>query len=184
MPTARGALGAVALDGKVFAVGGVGADGNTGALEVFDPETNRWSPLSPMPTPRDHIAAGHVAGHLIVVGGRTSTFARNLDTNELYDPGSDRWERKAAIPTPRSGIGGAEFGGLFFVFGGESPAGTFNEAEAYDPGSDRWVAFPTMPTARHGLGAVTLGNRIYILAGGRTPGFAVSDLNEILEFGQ
>jgi len=69
MPTTRGALAAVAVGKKIYVSGGAGIpqgmqlpDGLVGGgpvdlygtLEVFDTDTNAWSKLAPMPTPRNH----------------------------------------------------------------------------------------------------------------------------------
>ncbi|MFQ5894520.1 MAG: Kelch repeat-containing protein [Nitrospinota bacterium] len=181
MPTARGALAAVAIEGKLYAVGGVAEGGDTGALELYDPKTDTWRRLAPMPTPRDHLAAGAVGGRLYVIGGRLGSYARNLDANEAYDPKTNRWAKLPPLPTPRSGIAGAAVGGKIYVFGGESTEGTFDENEAFDPGAGRWLKLPPMPTARHGLGAAVAGGQIYVMSGGRTPGGSSSGLNEVYE---
>ena len=47
MPTPRGALAVAVLDGKLHAVGGYTRDSNTGAHEVYDPETDTWSSAAP-----------------------------------------------------------------------------------------------------------------------------------------
>ena len=59
MPTERGALSAGVINGKIYAIGGalrkVFRLVNTGANEVYDPETDQWQTLAPVPTPRDHL---------------------------------------------------------------------------------------------------------------------------------
>ena len=66
MPTARGALAAAVLNGKLYAIGGVKAFGrdNVAALEVYDPTSDRWESLSPMQRARDHLAVGVVDGKI------------------------------------------------------------------------------------------------------------------------
>src|SRR5215472_10062400 len=65
MPTARGALTAVAVDEKIYAIGGT-AGRDTGATEVYDPAVDAWKGVRPMPTPRNHLAAAYVDGRIIV----------------------------------------------------------------------------------------------------------------------
>jgi hypothetical protein len=36
-----------------------------------------------------------------------------------------------------------------------------------------------MPTARHGIGAAAIDGRIYVPAGGREPGYAATQANEM-----
>lgn len=183
MPTARGALGAGEIDGKIYAVGGVARDGhpNSAANEVYDPASDRWASRAPLPTPRDHLAVVAWEKRLYAIGGRVGgSYARNLGDNEVYDPAGDRWERRRPLLTPRSGIAGVAFGGRLFVFGGEEPAGTFDQTEAYDPAANQWVPLAPMPTARHGLAAAVAGEVIYVIGGGPRPGGSVSAVNEAL----
>lgn len=179
MPTARGALGAAAIDGKLYAVGGVTTRGDTGAIELFDPSAGRWQPLRPMATPRDHLGVAALGGKLYVAGGRLGNMARNVDVLEEYDPVRDAWTTRRPMPTARSGVAAAAAGGKLYVFGGERPDRTFPENEEYDPATDTWRAQPPLPTPRHGLAAVTVGDAIHTLAGGPTPGGSRSGANEV-----
>jgi N-acetylneuraminic acid mutarotase len=184
MPTARGALAVGVIDGRIHAVGGIGEVGpfgkNTGAHEAYDPATDQWVSLAPLPTPRDHLVVAVVGRHLYALGGRLfGNYARNLRVNEVYDPQTNEWRRRPDIPTARSGGAAAVVGDTIFLFGGEAPAGTFDQTEAYDPGRDAWTTLPPMPTARHGLGAVAIAGRIFVVAGGLKPGASSSTLNEV-----
>ena len=181
MPTARGALAAAVLDGRIHAVSGVGsARKNTPAHEAYDPATNQWTRRTPVPTPRDHHAAVAAGGRLFAIGGRVDgSYSRNLAINESYDPATDKWETRAALPTARSGIAGVLLQERIVVVGGEAPSGTFNQVEIYDVAADRWSTAAPMPTARHGLGAAVVGNRLFVIAGGPTPGASASAANEI-----
>jgi Kelch motif protein len=179
MPTARGALTAVAVDGKIYAIGGT-ADRDTGATEVYDPAADAWKQLRPMPTPRNHLAAVVVDSRIIVFGGRAGAPARNVGAVEAYDPRTDTWQARKPLPTPRSGIGAAVVAGRVYVMGGElGRPGTYPENEEYDPATDRWASRAPMPTPRHGLAVVAVGGRIYALNGGPRPGGTYSNVNEI-----
>ena len=179
MPTARGALAAVALGGRIYAVGGTNGT-DTGALEVYDPRTDTWQRLRPMPTPRNHIAAVAESGKLYVFGGRAARVRGNIGAAEVYDPASNRWETRAPMLTPRSGIGAAAVRGKIYVMGGElGRPDTYPENEAYDPVSDTWTPHADMPTPRHGLAVVEVGGRIFTLNGGPHPGGTYSAVNEI-----
>jgi N-acetylneuraminic acid mutarotase len=166
---------------KILVVGGVAPDRkNSGENQEYDPATDRWKKLAPIPTPRDHLAAGVVNGKLYAVGGRVEgSYARNLAINEEYDSAANRWRERAPMPTARSGIGAAVLNGKIFVFGGESPSGTFNQTESYDPDKNNWETWAPMPTPRHGLGAAARGNQIYAISGGPKPGGSFSSANEV-----
>jgi N-acetylneuraminic acid mutarotase len=180
MPTARGGLAVTESGGKIFAIGGYGEKGNTGAVECYDPESRTWTTRAPLPTPRDHLAIAALGTMIYAIGGRLDIdYGRNLAVVEAYDTKSDRWTKVADLPTARSGIAAGAIQGAIYVVGGEAPEGTFRTNEAYRPDQDRWQTMSPMPTGRHGLGAAVVTDRFYVLSGGRKPGGSYSALNEV-----
>ena len=209
MPTARGALAAVAVGNKIYVSGGAGIPrgaqvpdgllpGGTmelfGALEVFDTETNTWAQLAAMPTPRNHHSVAAVGGKIYAIGGRVGScysggWSSNVWMNEEYDIASNSWTTRAAMPTARSGTGIAVTGGLVHVLGGEGWVddfgGVFRAHEVYDPKTNSWARAPRMLTPRHGFAAAEIGNAIYAISGVNNAGGAgtlsVVAVNEIYE---
>lgn len=179
MPTARGALTAQEIDGRIYAIGGATSSAILATNEAYDPITDSWETLEPMPTPREHLASGKGDGKIYVIGGRTGGLTTNLDINEEYDPITDSWARRSPMPSRRGGLVGASAGGSIFIFGGESPEGTFGNNEQYFPSNDTWRVRQPMPTPRHGLAAVTVESSIYVIGGGPRPGFYFSSANEV-----
>ncbi len=180
MPTARGALAAAALDGKIFTIGGYDGQKSLAVVEVYNPVTDTWQPAASLATPRDHLAAAALDGKVYAIGGRVNLdYRRNLAEVEAYDPGVGRWREVRPLPTPRSGIAAAVLQGMIVVLGGESGEGTFKESEAYWPKADTWVSLPPLPTPRHGLAAAVVAGRLYALCGGTRPGGSYSQLNEV-----
>ena len=163
------------------AVGGVGGSGkNTAANEEYDPASDRWTERAPLPTPRDHHAAGAVNGKLYAIAGRIDgNHDRSVANNEEYDPKTDHWRTVAPIPTVRSGVGAAVLYGRVFVFGGEYNRATRGDVESFDPVTNKWQRWAPMPTARHGLGVAGLRQSIYVIAGGPKPGASFSSVNEV-----
>ena len=189
LPMARGALAAVALDGRLYAIGGERRvqDGGPAEYEsvadvaVYDPAADRWDALPPLQHARNHLGAAAIGGRLYAVGGRDAA-SWLLSYLEEYDPATRTWRERAPLPTGRSGHATAALNGRLYVFGGEgntaSPRGVFAEVEAYDPAADAWTLVDTMPPPRHSFSAVTVGERIYLPGGstrqggfgyGRTP---------------
>lgn len=198
MLTPRGALAVAVLNGRIHAVGGNAADGaglpphehgapqadnSVATHEVYDPATNTWTRLAPMPTPRNHLGAAVVGGRIHVAGGRVGGDLE-MTTHEIYDPASGTWSAGPPLPTGRSGIAVVAHRGLVYVFGGETVrpglSKTFDDAERFDSAAGRWERLPPMPTARHGLGAAPFGDAIYVVSGGPQPGFAFGTANERL----
>lgn len=180
MPTARGALGLAEHEGKLFAIGGIGANGNSAAVEMYDPATDSWMARAALPTARDHLAVAAANQKIYAIGGRLGgDYTRNLTIVEAYDPNLDRWERVADMPDPRSGISAGVIDGIIYVVGGETSRMTFAHNQAYFPETDQWEARAPLPTSRHGLGVVAVHDRLYALSGGPSPGATYTNVNEV-----
>lgn len=86
MPTARSGLAAVAIDGHLVAIGGEVNPAHPRRVfpqvEVYDPASNRWTSLDPMPVPRHGIGAAVVAGLIYVPGGAITA---GFDATAHYD---------------------------------------------------------------------------------------------------
>jgi hypothetical protein len=164
----------------VVVIGGVG-EGNrlVDSIAVYDPGTGRWSSGTPLPTPRDHLAAAVIGGRVYAVGGRPLDPDRNFTVNEQYDPAAGRWTAGPAMPTARGGIAATALAGSLHVFGGETSRRVFAEHEIYDVAAGRWRAAPPLPTARHGIAAAVVGGRIYVIGGGPKAGLAQTAVVEI-----
>jgi len=176
----RGAISVVAANGQIHAIGGRDTR-SVDWHEAYDPGTDTWHTLAPIPGPRDHAAAVLLADTLLVAGGRMDTFDFNTGMHVGYDPKTDRWEERAPMPTPRSGHGGAVWRGKFFCMGGEGTRRVFGQTEAYDPLSDSWEAYATMLTPRHGMGAAVIADAIHVAGGGPMNGGAFqTSIHEVL----
>ena len=184
MPTPRGALASVVVNSKIHLIGGANKPFfrlvNTSAHELYDPATNSWKTLSPLPTPRDHLGIAEMNGIIYVIGGRIDVdYKHNLSHNEAYNTKTKKWSRKSDLPTARSGITTQTFKGRVFVIGGESEKKTFIENEAYDPTTNTWETMEPMSKGLHGLGSAVYKNNIHLLTGGANPGGGGSKLHEV-----
>jgi hypothetical protein len=184
MKIGRGSVNVVAIDGKIHAIGGRDALGNTLTLhEVYDPGNNTWKDAAPLPKARDHAAAVAVDGKIYFAGGRLGPSTERSAQVDIYDAQSDKWTSGPPMPTPRSGLSGTYYKGLFLVLGGEFPQEmrTWTENEAYDIKANTWRTLAPMPSGRHATGAVTIGDHVYMAAGSLTPG-GIGATNQTLEF--
>jgi N-acetylneuraminic acid mutarotase len=175
MKLGRGSVAVVALDGKIHAVGGRGADGKTvGTHEVYDPATNKWSDAPPVAKARDHAAIGVIDGKIYYAGGRTGASTDSTDFLDIYDPKTKAWTSGPAMPTKRSGLAGVVYKGMLMVLGGEVPQEkrTNTENEAFDPKANAWRKLAPMPAGRHATWAATDGAHVYLAAGSLSPGGA------------
>jgi N-acetylneuraminic acid mutarotase len=72
MPTSRSELPAAALDGRIYAAGGIAQWGTTAAFKAYDPATDRWEELTPLPEAVHQLAAVATDDRIYVTGGYTN----------------------------------------------------------------------------------------------------------------
>jgi N-acetylneuraminic acid mutarotase len=193
----RGAAGAVAFAGRIHLIGGAteptSERASIGWHEAYDPQSDRWQMLKPLPGARDHIGIAAYEDAIHVVGGRFNTFEYNTGLHHRYVAGRETWEERSPLPTPRSGHGLVVYRNRLFAMGGEAgllgggriqDPHVFGQMESYDPKTDSWQSHAPMPTPRHSVGAVAIGDAIYVTGGGAVTGGAVqSAVNEAFTLG-
>ena len=111
--------------GKVYFFGGfvLPESGPPGWVPVndaweYDPGTDAWRTLAPMPTKRGAAMAAEAGGKLYAIGGagpipgatdpaiRPGQPQRSLNTVEEYDPATNGWRARAPMPTACNHLGG------------------------------------------------------------------------------
>src|SRR5260370_2138499 len=79
-------------------------------LEVFDTDTNTWTKLAPMPTPRNHHSVAYADGKIYAIGGRVGScysggWSNNIWMNEAYDIATNTLATPGPMPAARPGTG-------------------------------------------------------------------------------
>jgi N-acetylneuraminic acid mutarotase len=159
-----------AIDGLVYVVCGLTAQGSTNRLFRYDPRTDSWTELASLPVQggADHCNVAAARGKLYVVGAiRIGSAFVDGNTWE-YDPAQDRWELVARMGTPRGASGVVAAGRNVYVAGGLAGTGSVSDFEVFDTENRRWTRLPAMPTARDHLTAQSLNGRVYAIAGRAT----------------
>ena len=96
MPTARVLLTAAVVDGIIYAIGGNDGTSYVTTVEAYNPATNTWTAVAPMPAVRAYLGADAINGVLYVVGGEFSpdseiltvyAFTPPLCGDGIQDPG-------------------------------------------------------------------------------------------------
>jgi N-acetylneuraminic acid mutarotase len=175
---ARYGLGAVEVNGEIYAIGGSGFPWSN-QVNVYDPNTDTWSTKSSMLTSRANLGVARATnGKIYAIGGYNSTIVENhgiLATNEEYNPETDTWTTKASMPTAREFVTVvASMNGKIYAIGGIGGGGlnTSDIVEEYDPVTDMWISRTKLPQSGvDGGGAVSADNgKIYLIGGyGNTP---------------
>ena len=179
------------LNGKVYFFGGfvLPDSGPPGWVPIneaweYNPATDSWRALAPMPTKRGAASAAEAGGKFYVIGGaaqlppygnlpiRPIQPHRSVDAVEEYDPATNTWRVRSPMPTARNHLGAAAVNGKIYAIGGRLTAafsivmpGQSDAVQEYDPAANTWATKAPMPTARSGHAVTVLNNRIYVAGG-------------------
>ena len=150
-------------NGKFYIVGGtVPPNVNSGRVQKYDPLSDTWSTMTPMPTERHVFAGGLIDSVFYTIGGLNT-----LTVNEAYYPGTNTWITKSSMPTGRGHINATVlYDSLLYVIGGWNGSSIIATVEAYNARSDTWITgISPVNIARGNGGAVTINDKIYYFGG-------------------
>jgi N-acetylneuraminic acid mutarotase len=171
MPSVRLETAAAVLDGRVYVVGGLAADGTPlDIVEVYDPATDTWATGPDHPVVVHHAMAAVLDGALYVAGGYGTGGAATRRVHRLSPEG---WRPVARLPLARAAGTMVALGGRLLLAGGVDLGGDpGREMLAYEPTTDAWSVIDGPPTPReHLAGAVVDGGLLTV--GGRISGVHV-----------
>jgi len=168
LPFPRHGMSLQALNGKIYAIGGVALDnGNlvyVSTVEEYDPLTDTWTKKSDISSARVTWTAV-VNGKIYAFGGLArEQQVQMLSTVEEYDPVTDKWSRKADMATEKS-ANLSVVDGKIYMIGGETFAGILSNVEEYDPVADVWTKKTDLPMPLSGAAMATTNGRLYTIGG-------------------
>lgn len=166
MNEARTLFGAARADGKIYAFGGVRADGyGFSGVECYDSNTDSWINLQSMPGPKGwHRAVTAPDGKIYLFGG-SNNGSPSKDV-WAYNPVTNSWN--TSIPQmpveERDTVAVLGNDGIIYLFGGYW---NYSTVQAYNPSTKTWKMKSSMPTGRWAAaGALGPDGKIYIVGGG------------------
>src|SRR6202162_3169535 len=190
----------VALNGKMYVIGGWD-DGKAGGVNYeYNPATDKWTKKQPMPRPAHHAALAAANGKIFVMGGfvvpKDTAIPLGgawepIDNAWEYDPAADSWKSLAPLPGKRGAALAAEVGGKIYVIGGATtadgskdpfftffgPSKVLSTNDVYDPATNKWESRTPMSVARnHAFGSAVNG-KIYVIGGRTGHAFILSATN-------
>lgn len=136
-------------------------------LTAFDPASQRYQELPPLPEPLNHVGFVAHRGALYVVGGHGNLLQGADPKRSLYryDPRTRSWSRLAPMPTARGAVAVGVVGDSLYVAGGMRSGRPLPTVEAYDFETDRWRRVADMPHDREHAAGVVVGGRFYVVGG-------------------
>jgi N-acetylneuraminic acid mutarotase/uncharacterized GH25 family protein len=181
MQTPLQGLPLVAHDGKLYRVGGLDARNattddkedlhSTTEFAEYDPATEKWTALAPLPAARSSHNAVVIGDKLYVTGGWTLSGSRKgewLDDSLVYDfndPAAG-WQKLPAQDFKRRALAASQWQGKLAALGGmNAKAKVSRRVDFFDPTSGTWSQGPDLPgTGMSGFGvsAWNLDGALYV----------------------
>jgi len=161
---ARQEVSYVQTGGKMYLAGG-----RSNVQQVYDPATNSWSTVAPLPAPvpLDHMQAAALNGKVYYIGGVTNWPETSVGSVYVYDVATNRFSTGAPLPAGRDrGAGGiAVLNGRIYLAGGVHDGTTVAWFDVYDPAANSWTSLPDMPHRRDHFQAAVVGGRFWAIGG-------------------
>lgn len=157
--------------------------GGSTVHESYDPATDSWTTVAPLPANLDHIQAVELEGRVYYIGGLASFPEPAVGTVYIYDVLTDTFATGAPMPAGRErGAGGvAVYDGKIYYAGGLHEGADVAWFDVYDPETDTWETLPDMSEARDHFHAAVVGDRFYAIGGRRRLIDATTTLNETFD---
>ncbi|XP_055354674.1 kelch-like protein diablo [Paramacrobiotus metropolitanus] len=137
----------VACGGRLYMFGGKMLSSRTDTYQAtasaycYDPASDAWKKLAPMPTARSHCRAcvGH-DGRIYVTGGYIGgDFNQTIDCVEAYDVQTNQWQSKRAMIVARAQHGLVRLQEQLYAVGGFTTHALGRlPTECYDSATDTW----------------------------------------------
>uniref|UniRef100_F1S8H2 Kelch like family member 33 n=1 Tax=Sus scrofa TaxID=9823 RepID=F1S8H2_PIG len=100
VPRAGHVMGA--LGSRLYVAGGLGETGDLLSFEAYEPRTDSWTQLPPLPCPHVGAAGAVLQGELLVLGGYSHRTYAPSHLIHAYCPGLGRWLCLGTLPRPRA----------------------------------------------------------------------------------
>ncbi|HEX3151880.1 MAG TPA: tyrosinase family protein [Gemmataceae bacterium] len=190
----------VAVNGKLYAIGGWGEGKARGANYEYDPAADKWTKKKSMPRPAHHAALASANGKIYVLGGFVAPEKSPLpigaawqpiDDAWEYDPATDSWKELVPLPGKRGSAVAVEVRGKIYMIGGATtvdgskapfftfmgPCNVLSANDVYDPATNKWESRKPMAVPRNHAFAAAVNGKIYVIGGRTGHGFIMSATN-------
>ncbi|MGH2920993.1 MAG: Kelch repeat-containing protein [Gaiellaceae bacterium] len=139
--------------------------GGARAQQTYDPGSDSWRAVAPLPRKLDHVQGVELGGKIYYVGGLAGWPRPHADSVYVYDPEQDRFTSRRPLPRGRGAGGVAVHAGKIYYAGGLHDGHAVPWFDVYDPKQDSWSQLPDMPRPRDHFQAVMVGGKLYVIGG-------------------
>jgi hypothetical protein len=163
-PGPRWFAGCAALDGKIYVIAGTDGNADLRRVDRFDPSTNTWDTVAPLPWPRSSLAGCEYGGRIYAIGGYSMTLGfQRAVARFTPDSGLGHWDVVDSLNTRRANPAAAVAAGWMCAVGGTY----FSNLSSFEfSGGGGWAkSIRYMHTARSGAAAVGWGEWLCAIGG-------------------
>ena len=132
----------------------------------YDPVTDAWSTMTPVPTAIDWIDASVIQWNkkIYIFGGYDGSAAHNY--NYIYDIAGDSWSNGANLPASLIAAGQVIYNdSLIYMLGGSTGSAPTTTVHIYNTYTDAWTTGTAMLAADQMEGVAILGDTIWLVGG-------------------
>lgn len=166
MPTPRfhaaAGLALTPYGNLIVVAGGETETSVLGTVQGYNPITNAWFNLEPLPTARGQLAMASVGGRLYAIGGYAGLLAQWVGMVEEYDPQLGSWTARASMPTPRAHLALVVINDRLLAAGGENVNRALDVLESFDPVLKVWASKTPGTTSFTRTAGAAVNNRMYV----------------------
>jgi N-acetylneuraminic acid mutarotase len=184
IPTTRSSLQANVVNGKIYLIGGQMPAGlyiiNASiSNDVYDPETDTWTQMAPIPTAVMGYASAVFEDKIYIISGGNESGPDYKPTNlvQIFDPEANQWTNGTHIPTGVCSSRACATTGLsapkrIYVIGGTTDYyprwatyNVINLTQIYDPETETWTTGTPILTPRCSFAIAVVNDEIYAIGG-------------------
>lgn len=164
--------------GDLYAIGGLtGSSTVLAGAEHYDPVTDKWSAIAPLPQALySTSAATDGFGHIFVFGGAHTTTGAASAAVYRYTIATNTWETMASMPLALRDASAVDApDGRIYLVGGKSAAGAVANVESYNPAENSWSDETALPGPVYGAAlGIDFDNNIEVIGGFDSAGSPVN----------
>jgi N-acetylneuraminic acid mutarotase len=152
------------------------------AHEAYNPATNTWTSVKPLPARLHHIQGVELGGKIYYIGGLAGWPTPHVSTVYIYDPAKDTFSQGAPMPRGRGAGGVAVHNGKIYYAGGLHNGSAVSWFDEYNPSTDTWRQLPNMPRAKDHFHAAVVNGKFFAIGGRNTAINATVAANDAFNF--
>lgn len=164
MPIPLTDFSAMAMNGKVFIIGGLSLDGMNDQTLILDQASKKWTNGAELPLSVSNSATAGIGEEIVLIGG-TSEDGAASNTVQLYDPLTNIWSAGSSLPVSLTEACAVAYEGSIWLFGGRHDAEISNSIYRSADLAQSWQLVGSLPTKLAGSGCAVSENRILIFGG-------------------